>query len=205
MTFRHWPHVGAPWDQDEASSHLCFPPCFPGDSLRCNWWRWSFCSLVRMGGVVWVWPHLFLWQEVQISQLQQCSFHCCLRWRPNWDSCMLIGVHQSTILPEYYQSRLIWKYTCCFFDALFNSNIVIRKHKCYLGWVLWQRLYLLQRISGSELLSPEQHNRGCHLWSWSQLCWKLLSPGCLALSLGRLYRRLRAALWAGNRWPKRRK
>ena len=42
----------------------------------------SFWCLGRMGGMVGV-------QQVQVSQLQQCSLGCCLRWRPNWDRVLL--------------------------------------------------------------------------------------------------------------------
>ena len=50
---------------------------------RCCWY------LGRVGRMVRVQPHLVQWQEVQIPQLQQCTFCCCLRWRPNWNGSLL--------------------------------------------------------------------------------------------------------------------
>ena len=45
--------------------------------------------LGRVGRMDRMRPHLVQWQEVQISKLQQCSFGCCLCWRPNSDGSVL--------------------------------------------------------------------------------------------------------------------
>ena len=83
-------------------------------------------------------------------------------------------------------------------DILLVLMIDLRKHKFHFNWLLWQRLHLCQRISDCQLLSFGQRDRAGHLRTRSQLCRKLLSLGSLALSLGRLYRRLWDAFRAGN-------
>ena len=118
----------------------------------------SFWCLGRMGGMVGV-------QQVQVSQLQQCSLGCWLHWRPNWDRVLLFwlllqhcvahqnrGVSFSTILPKRHQSRLS-------LDPVLLLMINLRKYKCHLSWLLWQRLHLPQRLRDSQLL-PVQFSAG---------------------------------------------
>ena len=80
--------------------------------------------LGRVGGMVRVRP-IFVQQEVQVSQLPQSSLVRCLRWKPNWDSSLLIGVHHSTILPEYHQSRFPFENLMNCYSASFWDQIVL--------------------------------------------------------------------------------
>ena len=102
LSYRVWTHE-IPYTCHGIPPHLqnVTPnPCRPTIFHFCRCW-----NLVRVGEMVRVRPIMVRWQQVQISQLQQCSVGCCLRWWSNWDGSMLIRVHQSTSLPECHQSR----------------------------------------------------------------------------------------------------
>ena len=90
------------WAFDLSKSWGRFWKGYGTDSLCCSCW-----CLVRVGGMVRVRLIFVQLQEVQVSQLQQSSLVRCLRWKPYWDSSLLIGGPHSTILPECHQSRLV--------------------------------------------------------------------------------------------------
>ena len=135
---------------------------------------------------------LWVWIQIEDARLQWRQQP--VSWWSNRDWSL-----RDTRLPRCF----LYSYNVIFssirsLDPVLLLMINLRKHKCHLNWLLWQRLHIPQRLRDSQLLPPEQHDRACHLRTRSQLCWKLLCSWSLTLSVGRLHWRLSNIFWSSG-------